>query len=195
LGKFFEQSLQPLWLSTAQVKTDSICVLDFDGDLTDWLLTSGLTQPHPGWACFHTTMHAFQVDGMECALIARIIGGPYAVLVAEQLHVSGAQVILGLTLAGRVTLFISSQPGHSNQCYSRQSEPCAERVERFWISLSDDNAGVALSAVLPGDGEHHRFAARLTCCELFSFPHVRIGARLRRPAHNLSRGRHHFPVL
>jgi hypothetical protein len=82
---------------------------------------------------------------MECALIARIIGGPYAVLVAEQLHVSGAQVILGLTLAGRVTLFISSQPGHSNQCYSRQSEPCAERVERFWISLSDDNAGVALS--------------------------------------------------
>jgi uridine phosphorylase len=84
------------------ISVPPICVLDFDGDLTDWLLESRLTQLHPGWACFHTTMHAFQVDGMECGLIARTIGGPYAVLVAEQLHVSGAQIILGLTSAGRV---------------------------------------------------------------------------------------------
>ncbi len=40
---------------------------------------------------------------MECGLVARTIGGPYAVLVAEQLSVSGAQVILGLTSAGRVS--------------------------------------------------------------------------------------------
>lgn len=80
-----------------------ICVLDFDGDLADWLIKSGLARPHPGWACFHTTMLAFQVDGMECGLVARTIGGPYAVLVAEQLSVSGAQVILGLTSAGRVS--------------------------------------------------------------------------------------------
>jgi len=79
-----------------------ICVLDFDGDLTDWLLKAGLTRPHPGWACFHTTMQTVEIDGMECGLIARTIGGPYAVLVAEQLQVSGAQVILGLTSAGRV---------------------------------------------------------------------------------------------
>jgi uridine phosphorylase len=84
------------------ISVPPICVLDFDGDLTDWLLESGITKPHPGWACFHTTMHSFQVEGMECGLIARTIGGPYAVLVAEQLHVSGAQVILGLTSAGRV---------------------------------------------------------------------------------------------
>ena len=84
------------------ISVPPLCVLDFDGDLTDFLIKSGLTRPHPGWACFHTTMHAFQVDGMECGLIARTIGGPYAVLVAEQLCVSGAQVILGLTSAGRV---------------------------------------------------------------------------------------------
>jgi uridine phosphorylase len=48
-------------------------------------------------------MYTFQLDGMECGLIARTIGGPYAVLVAEQLHVSGAQVILGLTSGGRVS--------------------------------------------------------------------------------------------
>ncbi len=86
-----------------KISVPPICVLDFDGDLTDWLLKSGLTRPHPGWACFHTTMHTFQIDGLECGLIARTIGGPYAVLVAEQLCVSGAQVILGLTLAGRVS--------------------------------------------------------------------------------------------
>lgn len=39
---------------------------------------------------------------MECGIVARTIGGPYAVLIAEQLHVSGARVLLGLTSAGRV---------------------------------------------------------------------------------------------
>jgi uridine phosphorylase len=38
----------------------------------------------------------------RCGLIPRTIGGPYAVLVAEQLRASGAQIILGLTSAGRV---------------------------------------------------------------------------------------------
>ncbi len=80
-----------------------ICVLDFDGDLTDWLVRTGIAHPHPAWACFHTTMHTFEVNGMECGIVARTIGGPYAVLVAEQLRVSGAGVVLGLTSAGRVS--------------------------------------------------------------------------------------------
>ena len=80
----------------------AVCVLDFDGDLTDWLVRTGIAYPHPAWACFHTTMVSFLVDGMEFGMVARTIGGPYAVLVAEQLHVSGAQVLLGFTSAGRV---------------------------------------------------------------------------------------------
>jgi hypothetical protein len=79
-----------------------ICVLDFDGDLTDWLVQSGLAQAYPSWACFHTTMYSFEVDSMEFGIIGRTIGGPYAVLVAEQLHVSGARALVGLTSAGRV---------------------------------------------------------------------------------------------
>lgn len=79
-----------------------ICVLDFDGDLTDWLVQTGLAHPYLAWACFHTTMYSFDVDGIECGIVARTIGGPYAVLVAEQVHVSGARVLLGLTSAGRV---------------------------------------------------------------------------------------------
>jgi uridine phosphorylase len=88
-------------IESAQVP--HICVLDFDGDLTDWLVKTGIAHPYPAWACFHTTMHSFEVDGMECGIIARTIGGPYAVLIAEQLHVSGARVLLGLTSAGRVS--------------------------------------------------------------------------------------------
>ncbi len=79
-----------------------VCVLDFDGDLTDWLVETGAAQPCAEWACFHTAMFALKVDGVRCGLIARTIGGPFAVLVAEQLAVSGAKAVIGLTSAGRV---------------------------------------------------------------------------------------------
>ncbi len=80
-----------------------VCVLDFDGDLTDWLISNRGATSCSDWACFHTTMHAVNVDGHRCAVIPRTIGGPYAVLVAEQLAASGAKVIIGLTSAGRVS--------------------------------------------------------------------------------------------
>jgi len=80
----------------------SVCVLDFDGDLTDWLIEKGLVQRCRYWACFHTNMYVINVDGLNCGIIPRTIGGPYAVLVAEQLRISGAEVIIGLASAGRV---------------------------------------------------------------------------------------------
>jgi uridine phosphorylase len=79
-----------------------ICVLDFDGDLNDWLVKNGLACHCSSWACFHTTMNVVKVDGVDCGIIPRTIGGPYAVLIAEQLCVSGARLIIGLTSAGRV---------------------------------------------------------------------------------------------
>jgi uridine phosphorylase len=80
-----------------------VCVLEFDGDLTDWLVSTGAVQSYRSWACFHTTMFSLEVDGMTCGIVPRTIGGPYAVLVAEQMAVSGARVVLGLTSAGRVS--------------------------------------------------------------------------------------------
>src|SRR5215469_7657835 len=80
-----------------------ICVLEFDGDLTDWLVSSGVARPWKSWACFHTTMYSVEVDGTTYGVVPRTIGGPYAVLVAEQLKASGARVVLGLTSAGRVS--------------------------------------------------------------------------------------------
>jgi uridine phosphorylase len=86
-----------------EVTVPPICVLDFDGDLTDWLVSRGIAAPFAPWACFHTTMYLVETDGVRCGIIPRTIGGAYSVLIAEQLHVSGAPLILGLTSAGRVS--------------------------------------------------------------------------------------------
>jgi uridine phosphorylase len=80
-----------------------ICFLEFDGDLTDWLVSRGLARKVTGWPCFHTSMYSVSCEGMEIGIIDRTIGGPYAVLIAEQLHASGVELIVGLTSAGRIS--------------------------------------------------------------------------------------------
>jgi uridine phosphorylase len=80
-----------------------VCVLELDGDLTDWLVSTGVARPWKSWACFHTTMFSLEVDGNTFGVVPRTIGGPFAVLVAEQMATSGARVVLGLTSAGRVS--------------------------------------------------------------------------------------------
>jgi uridine phosphorylase len=86
-----------------ELSVPAVCVFDFDGDLTDWLSSHGMATPFVPWACFHTTMYVVEAEGIRCGLIARTIGGPYAVLIAEQLRATGARLILGLTSAGRVS--------------------------------------------------------------------------------------------
>lgn len=81
----------------------ALCVLEFDGDITDWLVREGLAKPFRSWACFHTTMFALEVEGVTVGIIPRTIGGPYTVLVAEQLAAAGTRLIVGLTSAGRVS--------------------------------------------------------------------------------------------
>ena len=79
-----------------------VCVLDFDGDLTDELAALGELRKCDHWPCFHSTLWLWETGGATCGILARSIGGPYAVLIAEQLAVCGARVILGLTSAGGV---------------------------------------------------------------------------------------------
>jgi len=80
-----------------------VCFLEFDGDLTDWLVSTGKAKEWKSWPCFHTTMFSFEVDGATFGIVPRTIGGPYSVLIAEQMAVSGSRVVLGLTSAGRVS--------------------------------------------------------------------------------------------
>jgi uridine phosphorylase len=80
-----------------------LCVLDFDGDLSDGLAKQGTTSPMASWACFHTSMRVLTLEGLACGIVPRTIGGPYAVLVAEQLCAAGAKLIVGITSAGRIS--------------------------------------------------------------------------------------------
>lgn len=80
-----------------------LCLLDFDGDLSDRLAEEGITSPMASWACFHTLMRVMTLHGLSCGIVPRTIGGPYAVLVAEQLWAAGAKLLVGITSAGRVS--------------------------------------------------------------------------------------------
>jgi uridine phosphorylase len=80
-----------------------LCVLDFDGDLFDHLAAMGMSELSSSWACFHTSMRVMILDGLPCGIVPRTIGGPYAVLVAEQLRAAGVRLIVGMTSAGRVS--------------------------------------------------------------------------------------------
>jgi uridine phosphorylase len=77
-------------------------VLDFDGDLTDKLVARGDVKRCDAWHCFHTEMWLWPAGNPRCGIVARTIGGPFSVLVAEQMAASGMEVAVGLASAGRI---------------------------------------------------------------------------------------------
>lgn len=93
--------------SLSAIGVPQVCVLDFDGDLADGLIEDGAAVISASWACFHTQMLLTRAGALECGVIPRTIGGPYAVLIAEQLHAAGAKLIIGLTSAGRLSPSLS----------------------------------------------------------------------------------------
>ena len=78
------------------------CVLDPDGDIVAYLLRKKLAAPNPSWACYHTVLHQFQLNGLACGIIGCAVGGPFAVLLAEQLFVSGCRLLISITSAGQI---------------------------------------------------------------------------------------------
>lgn len=80
----------------------AVCLLDPDGDIVRDLTASGRAVEHKGWACFHTTLWAFDLDGTEVGVIGCAVGAPFAVLVAEQLAASGCELLVSVTSAGSI---------------------------------------------------------------------------------------------
>jgi uridine phosphorylase len=83
-------------------RVPAICVFDPDGDLVDSLQATGRTRRHPTWACYHTMLDTFVQDELEYGVIGRVVGAPFAVLVAEELFASGCQLLISITSAGQI---------------------------------------------------------------------------------------------
>lgn len=79
-----------------------ICILDPDGDIQRMLARGGRSRRSRGWACYHTELYEFAQDGIEFGIIGCAVGAPFAVLLAEQLFVSGCRLLLSMTSAGQI---------------------------------------------------------------------------------------------
>lgn len=90
-------------------KVPSICILDPDGDLVDYLRKTKASQPHPCWACYHTHMDIFQYKDTEYGIVGRAVGAPFAVLVAEELFASGCELLISISSAGQIR-FLGTPP-------------------------------------------------------------------------------------
>ena len=76
-----------------------VCLLDPDGDLVDYLIRNNLVVRNECWACYHSTLYEYELEGKVIGIIPCVVGAPYAVLVAEQLFVSGCKLLISVTSA------------------------------------------------------------------------------------------------
>jgi uridine phosphorylase len=81
-------------------KVPAICLFDPDGDLAGYLLQHGRADKNECWACYHSHLYNFVLEGVQIGIIPCIVGSAYAVLVAEQLFVSGCKLLISVTSAG-----------------------------------------------------------------------------------------------
>ncbi len=79
-----------------------ICVLDPDGDIVRALRRAGRAAQSAGWACYHTKLFEFDDDGHRFGIIGCAVGAAFAVLLAEELFVSGCRLLLSVTSAGQI---------------------------------------------------------------------------------------------
>lgn len=77
-----------------------ICVLDPDGDLVEYLLRTNQATCNDCWACYHTKLYNVKQYDFEFAILGNAVGASFAVLVAEQLFVSGCHTLISVTSAG-----------------------------------------------------------------------------------------------
>lgn len=84
-------------------RVPEVCVLDPDGDMVRHLVRQHQAKPDPAWACYHTTLYRFEQAGLTLGIIGCAVGGPFAVLLAEQLFVSGCELLVSVTSAGQIT--------------------------------------------------------------------------------------------
>lgn len=78
------------------------CVLDPDGDILRVLRREGRASLSPAWACYHTDLYEFDEGSERLGIIGCAVGASFAVLLAEQLFVSGCRFLISITSAGQI---------------------------------------------------------------------------------------------
>lgn len=85
-----------------EAEIPTICVLDPDGDILRALLREQRASLSAAWACYHTELYEFDLEGERFGIIGCAVGAPFAVLLAEQLFVSGCCFLISITSAGQI---------------------------------------------------------------------------------------------
>ena len=86
-----------------QATVPSLCILDPDGDILHWLVTTDRAIRDPHWACYHTDLYRFAWHGFELGIIGCAVGASFAVLLAEELFVSGCNLLVSITSSGQIS--------------------------------------------------------------------------------------------
>lgn len=89
-------------LHRPDIAVPAVCLLDPDGDIVTHLVSIGAATVHPGWACYHTGLHTFDLAGTEVGVVGCAVGASFAVLVAEQLAASGCELLISVTSSGSI---------------------------------------------------------------------------------------------
>ncbi len=79
-----------------------ICILDPDGDIVNNLVAAQRAKVNPYWACYHTRLYNFEYEGIEFGIVGCAVGASFAVLIAEELFVSGCQLLISVTSSGLI---------------------------------------------------------------------------------------------
>lgn len=79
-----------------------LCILDPDGDVVRRLKALGHLNRFDGWPCYHTDLYTFTLGGERVGILGRVVGAPFAVLVAEELAACGCRFLVSLTSAGQI---------------------------------------------------------------------------------------------
>ena len=80
-----------------------ICLLDPDGDTLRWLIAQNRAKRSAFWACYHTDLYVFEHQNRQYGIIGNAVGASFAVLLAEQLFVSGCALLISITSAGQIS--------------------------------------------------------------------------------------------
>ena len=87
----------------ATVNVPSICILDPDGDIVRRLKAGGQARRKRLALLSHATLYVTPVGTQVVGIVGCAVGAPFAVLIAEEVFVSGCDLLISLTSAGQIT--------------------------------------------------------------------------------------------